>query len=59
MIPFLVESKYIKGHNSNILVKHELNKSPLQEEDLEKLNFLEVLIYFATVDETIFSDSNS
>lgn len=59
MIPFLVESKYIKGHNSNILVKHEVSKSPLHEEDLEKLNFIEILIYFATVDETIFSESNT
>ena len=56
MIPFLIENKYINDHNSDILNIPEQQKRPLSDEELEKLNFLEILLYFATVDETIFSD---
>lgn len=58
MVPFLIENKYISEHNSEILKIPNQKRRPLTDDELEKLNFLEILLYFSTVDESIFADEN-
>jgi hypothetical protein len=54
MIPFMIEDRY-KKNNMTLMDLLKMRGPRLDDSDLNNLNFLEILIYFATVDENIFS----
>lgn len=55
MIPFMIENRGNKSTHQGLSELQRIRGPKLSDDNLKNLNFLEILIYFATIDENIFS----